>query len=70
MMQNLCKNWLLVSKIKCGIWITSDKQSKVQKAEIQWATFVQKYIPSAKILYGEDLSNITFNYLCENSPNF
>ena len=51
-------------------WITSDKQWKVQKAEIQWATFVQKYIPSAKILYGEDLSNITFNYLCENSPNF
>ena len=29
----------------------------------------KKYIPSAKTLYTEDLSNITFNYLCENSPN-
>ena len=29
----------------------------------------KKYIPSAKILYTEDVSNITFNYLCENSSN-
>ena len=29
----------------------------------------KKYILSAKTLYTEDLSNITFNYLCENSPN-
>ena len=29
----------------------------------------QKNIPSVKTLYKEDLSNITFNYLCENSPN-
>ena len=29
----------------------------------------KKYIPSAKILYAEDLSNITYNYLCKNSPN-
>ena len=28
----------------------------------------KKYIPSAKTLHTEDLSNITFNYLCENSP--
>ena len=28
----------------------------------------KKYIPSAKTLYKEDLSNINFNY-CENSPN-
>ena len=27
----------------------------------------KKYIPSAKTLYAEDL---TFNYLCENSPNY
>ena len=27
----------------------------------------KKYIPSAKTLYTEDL---TFNYLCENSPNY
>ena len=29
----------------------------------------KKYIPSAEKLYAEDLSNITFNYLHENSPN-
>ena len=29
----------------------------------------KKYIPSPKT-YTKDLSNITFNYLCENSPNF
>ena len=29
----------------------------------------KKHIPSAKTLYTEDLSNITFSYLCENSPN-
>ena len=40
-----------------------------------WVTFVQKihlskkYIPSAETLYAEDLSDITFTYLCENSPN-
>ena len=66
--QHLYKNWLLVSKIIWGIWKTSDNQWKVLKVEIQWATFVQKYIPSAKTLYTEDLSNIFFNY-CENLPN-
>ena len=75
MVQGLYKNWLLVSKITWGIWATSEKQWKVQKVEIWWTTFFQKiylfkkYIPSAKT-YTEDLSNITFNYLCENSPNF
>ena len=29
----------------------------------------KNYIPAAKTLYTEDLSNITFNYLCENPPN-
>ena len=76
MVHHLCKNWLLVSKITWGIWTTSDKQWKVQKVEIWRATFIQKihlpkkYIPSAKTLYTEHLSNITFNYLCENSPNY
>ena len=75
MVQNLYKNWLLVSKITWGIWTTSGKQWKVQNIEIWWVTFVQKihlskkYILSAKTLYIEDLSNITFNYLCKNSPN-
>ena len=44
------------------------KQWKAQKVEIHWPTFVQKYIPSAKT-YTEDLSNVIFSYLCENSPN-
>ena len=35
MVQKLYKNWLQVSKIISGIWITSDKQWKVQKVEIQ-----------------------------------
>ena len=70
MVQNLYKNCLLVSKITRGISTTSEKQWKVQKVEIRWATFVQKKcIPSAKILYTGDLSNISFNYLCENSAN-
>ena len=30
----------------------------------------KKYIPSAKTLCTEDLSNITFNYLCENLLNY
>ena len=29
----------------------------------------KNYIRSAKALYVEDFSNITFNYLCQNSPN-
>ena len=35
MVQKLYKTWLQVSKIISGIWITSDKQWKVQKVEIQ-----------------------------------
>ena len=30
----------------------------------------KKYIPSANTLHSGDLFNITFNCLCENSPNF
>ena len=70
MVQNLYKNWLLVLKIKWGIWKALDKQWKIQKVGIWWATLAKKFIPTAEALYTEDLSNITFNYLCENSPNF
>ena len=63
MVQSLWKNWLLVSKITWGISTTSDKQWKVQ-----WTTFVQKIL-FLQLNHIEDLSNITFNYLCENSPN-
>ena len=58
----------LVSKIT-GIWTTSDKQWKVQRVEIWWAFVQKKYIPSAKT-YTVDLSNITFNYLCVDLPNY
>ena len=58
-----------VSKIK-GVWRTSDKQWKVEKVEIWWAFLQKKYIPSAKTLNTVDLSNITFNYLCVDSPNY
>ena len=34
--------WLLVSKVKWGIRTTSEKQWKIQKVEIRWATFVKK----------------------------
>ena len=68
MVQNLYKNWPLVSKIIWEIWITSYKQWKVQKVEIERLHLSKKHILSAKT-YTEDLSNINFNYLCENSPN-
>ena len=76
LVQSLYKNWLLVSKITQGIWTISYKQWKVQNVEIWWVTFVQKihlskkYISWAKRWYAEDLSNITFNYSCKNSPNY
>ena len=68
-MENLYKNWLVLSKIIWGILITSGKQWKVQKVEINELHFSQKYIPSVEALYTEDFPNITFNYLYENSPN-
>ena len=69
MVQSLYKNWLLVSKITWGIWITADKQWKVEKTEINGLLLTKNYILLAKTLYTEDLSNIAFNYLCENSLN-
>ena len=68
MMQSLCKSWFLVSKITWGSWTTSDKQWKSKKLKFD-GLLSKKYIPSAKTLYSEDLSNITFNYLCENSAD-
>ena len=64
MVQSLYKNWLLVSKITLQ---TSSGKSK--KLKLDGLLLFKKHIPSAKTLYTEDLSNITFNYLCENSPN-
>ena len=67
--QILYKNWLLVSKFIWGTWITSGRQWKSEKVKFNGLHLSKKYIPSAKILYTEDLSKITSNYL-ENSPNF
>ena len=70
----LYKNWLLVSNISWRIWDTSDGWWKNKKNETWRATFVQKIhlskkcIPIAEISYTEDLSDITFNCLSENSP--
>ena len=70
MVQSLYKNWLLVSKITWGIWKTSDKQWKVQNSKLNGLLLPKNYISSAKTLYAVDLSNITFNYLCVDSPNY
>ena len=43
--------------------------AKPKRCKFDGLLFSKKYIPSAKTLYTRDLSNITFNYLCENSPN-
>ena len=57
----------LVSQI-AGTWATSDKQWKVQKKSKKLMGFCpKKYIPSP---YTVDLSNITFNYLCVDSPSY
>ena len=42
---------------------------KSKKLKFDGLFLSKKYIPSGKT-YTNDLSNITFNYLCDNSPNF
>ena len=46
---------------------TSSGKSK--KLILDGLLLSKKYIPAAKTLCTEDLSNITFNYLSGNSPN-
>ena len=69
MVQNLYKNWLLVSKIIWGIWTTSDKKWKVQNVEIHGLLLSKKYIPTVKTCT-EDLSTLlsttcSTNSLCQ-----
>ena len=45
------------------------RQEKSKKLKFDGLPLSKKYIPSAKTLYTGDLTNITFNNLCENSPN-
>ena len=44
--------------------VTVRRKKKSKKLKLD-GLLSKKLIPSAKILYTEDLSNITFNYLCE-----
>ena len=68
MVKNLCKK--LTPGFKNHMRnLDNFRQAVVQKVEIQYATFVKKFIPSAKTLYKEGLSNITTNYLCKNAPH-
>ena len=60
-------SWFQKSHKEFGQLQTTSGKSK--KLKFDGLLLSKKYIPSAKTLYTEDLSNITFNYLCENSPN-
>ena len=64
------KNWLLVSKSHVEFGQLHASSGKSKKLKFDGLLLSKKYIPAAKTLYTEDLSNITFNYLRENSPNY
>ena len=49
------------------MWTSSGKSKKLK---FDGPLMSKKYIPSGKTLYAEDLSNITSNYLCQNTPNY
>ena len=67
MVQSLYKTdfWFQKSHDVFGQLQTSSGKSK--KLKFYGLLLSKKYFPSAKT-YTEDLSNITFNYLCEDSP--
>ena len=69
MVQNLYKadSWFQKSHEEFEQLQTSSGKCKKLKFD---ELLSKKYILSAKTLYAEDLSSITFNYLCENSPNY
>ena len=60
-------SWFKISHDEFGQLQTSSEMSK--KLKFNGLLLSKNYIPPAKRIYAEDLSNITFNYLCENSPN-
>ena len=66
MVQSLYKSWVLVSNEFEQLQTSSGKSKKLKFDGL----LSKRYIPSAKTLHTEDLSNINFNYLCENSPNY
>ena len=69
MVQSLYKTdfWFQKSHDVFGQLQTSSGKSK--KLKFYGLLLSKKYIPSAKTFYLEDLSNITVNYLRENSEN-
>ena len=60
-------SWFQKSHEPFGQLQTSSGKSKNLKFD---GLLSKKYIASTKILYTKDLSNITFNYLCEKSQNY
>ena len=60
-------SWFQRSHEEFGKLQTSS--GKFKKLKFKGLLLSKKYIPSAKTSYTENLYNITFNYLCENSPN-
>ena len=68
--QSLYKSWLLLSKVTWGIWKTSDKAVESPKSLHLMGFCPKNTFLQLKHIYTEDLSNITFNYLCGNSPTY
>ena len=68
MVRSLDKSWFQKSHGKLEQLKKSCGKSK--KLKFDGLLLSKKYVPSAKALYTKDLSNITFNYLRESSPNF
>ena len=60
-------NWFQKSHEEFGQLQTNSGKSK--KLKFDGLLLSKKYIHSAKTFYTEDLPNITFEFLCENSPN-
>ena len=60
-------SWFEKSHKEFGQLQTNSGKSK--KLKFDGLLLSKKYIPSPETLYTEDLSNITLNYLPENSPN-
>ena len=63
---NVTNSWFLKSHEEFGKRQASS--GKYKKLKFNGLLLSKKCIPLAKT-YSDDLSNITLNYLCENSPN-
>ena len=63
------KNYSWFQKLYAEFGQLQISNGKSKKLNFYGLLLSKRYIPSAKILCTEDLSNITSNYLWENSPN-